>query len=265
MDPLIVDIYEDDLNGKPDIAKLVAAGPPWHGLALKASEGLYYPSNSPHGHRSPEWFNLNWKATRDLAIDHVAPSSSRYGFDWFRIAYHYLIINHDPVAQANRFLHVVDQAGGWDVGDFLPMVDVEAVGNPAKATAAQVIDAVSRFAERITTVHGRAPMLYGSSYMADRGITSTMGCQALLLPAWTETLPPWRFQRIGWELVKQPSSRPTVWGWQYCGDGVAQLKGYPRKCPMGVTDISAVIIAGGGQAAIEWTRSRCWRPPAGCR
>lgn len=258
LDPLIVDIYEDDLNGKPDIAKLVAAGPPWHGLALKASEGMYYPSNSPVGHRSPEWFKTCWKATRDLAHD-------RYGKDWFRIAYHYAIISQDPVAQANRFLHIVDEAGGWDVGDFLPMVDVEATGNPVNATKGQTIDWVSRFAERITTVHGRAPMLYGSTYMTERGITSTMGCQALLLPAWTERLPPWRYQRIGWDLVKQPSTKPTLWGWQYCGDGVAALKGYPRVCPMGVTDISAVLVAGGGQAALDWTRSRCWRPPAGCR
>ena len=69
MDPLCVDIYEDDLGGHPDIAKLVAAGPPWHVLAMKASEGLYYPNPNAFGPRSIEWFRRVWNQARDLAGD----------------------------------------------------------------------------------------------------------------------------------------------------------------------------------------------------
>lgn len=39
---LIVDLYEGDLGGKPDWAKLAAPGPPWHGAIVKVSEGLDY-------------------------------------------------------------------------------------------------------------------------------------------------------------------------------------------------------------------------------
>jgi GH25 family lysozyme M1 (1,4-beta-N-acetylmuramidase) len=246
MDPLICDLYEGDLNGRPDIAKLVAAGPPWHGIILKATEGTYYPA------RSATWFSNNWRLARSAA-------AYRYGVDWFRSAYHYLRIDQDPIAQANSFLYLVDKAGGWGDGDFVPMVDVEGTGNPVNATKQRVIDVVSAYAERILDAHGRRPGLYGGTYLVERGVTSNCGCQVLWFPRYTPSLPAWTYQRIGWRLSNQV---PTLWGWQYCGDGDSRLAGYPKTSPMGPCDVTAVVVAGGGQSALDWTRAHCWRPPS---
>jgi GH25 family lysozyme M1 (1,4-beta-N-acetylmuramidase) len=235
IDPLLIDIYEYDLDGKPDIAKLVSAGLPWCGMILKATEGTYY--------NGGVWLQTYWPLACSLA-------GARYGSTWFRGAYHYVNIGECGVAQADYFLCHVQRVGGWGIGDLWPILDVEGSGQPANATKQQIIDVVSACATRILASTGRAPMLYGGSYLRDFGITDHMGCQALWIPRWTSTLPAEAYLSMGWTLA-------DTWGWQYCGDGTAYLAGYPHMSPIGPTDITAIIIHGGGdpQAEIAWTRT----------
>ena len=153
VDPLIVDCYEGDLGGKPDWAKLIAAGPPWHGAIIKASEGLEYHST---------WFREQWPKLRELAGD-------RYGVDWFRGAYHYARVAEDPIKQAHVFLGQVEQAGGWDAGDLWPMVDVESSNNPLVSTRSQLEAWISTYAAEILLATGRRPTLYGNIYLWQSG------------------------------------------------------------------------------------------------
>lgn len=231
--PLIVDTYAGDLDGKTDIGKLIAAGPPWHGWMGKATQGTYY--------HDAKWFNPNWQRARALAGD-------RYGNDWFRAAYHYLDLRVDPIAQADFFLRSIEDAGGWGPGDLWPCVDVERAGQRANIGAQQVIDAVSKWTYAVREKTGRKVVLYGGSYLRELGIQDHMGCSALWVARYTATLPVGTYASIGWALDE-------LFGWQYCGDGTASLKGYPAVSPIGKVDISAVTIAGGNDAALRWIRN----------
>lgn len=239
-DPLFVDIYAGDLNGKPDIAKLVNAGPPWHGLILKATQGLYYPGSL----KTRQWFLNNWPLARSLAKD-------RYGVNWFRGAYHYLSIAQDAKKQAEFYLQMIQMAGGWGKGDLWPIVDVEDSDNPKDASEQQVIDSVSTWAETIKKNTGRSCVLYGRSYIKDRNITSHMGCDYLWVARYASKLPAETYKDIGWTLDK-------LMAWQYCGDGESYLAGYPKMSPIGATDISAVTIAGGGTKALEYLKKNLY-------
>lgn len=230
--PLIVDLYAGDLDGTPDIGALVAAGPPWHGIILKATEGTGYTGGS--------WFQTNWPAARDLAGD-------RYCVDWFRGAYHYVRFNQPAADQVDLFLSVVDRAGGWGGGDFWPILDVEHANN-GDPSADQIVTCVSEMSELLRIKTGRDVTLYGGSLLYDKGITDHMGCSRLWIARYTPTLPAIVYQRIGWAL-------DDLLMWQYDGDGEGYLAGYPAISPIGKTDISALTIAGGGEAALEYLRS----------
>lgn len=222
VDPLLVDVYAGD--GPKDWAALAAAGPPWHGAILKATQGTYY--------RDMAWFQPNWRAIRSVGGD-------RYGVDWFRGAYHYLDVRQDGAAQADAFQIEIETAGGWGPGDIWPMVDVERAGQREVTSTQQVIDCVSAFTERIRKHTGRDTMLYGGSWLADLAITSHMGCSWLAIARYTPTLPMHVYQRIGWD-------REHLALWQYCGDGAGYLAGYPREAPgCGKVDISALVLPGG--------------------
>jgi len=236
-DPLIVDLYAGDLNGKPNIGALVAAGPPWHGLILKATEGTGYDGGS--------WFQTCWAQARDLAAD-------RYAVDWFRGAYHYVRFSQSPEKQVDLYLHTIDRAGGWGPGDFWPVLDVENVNN-AGASAAQIVDCVSAMAESLRVRLGRDVTLYGGSLLYDNAITDHMGCSRLWTARYAATLPSIVYERIGWQ-------RQDLLMWQYCGDGEAYLANYPATSPIGKTDISALTIAGGGAAALDCLREQFAAP-----
>ncbi len=95
-------------------------------------------------------------------------------------------------------------------------------------------------------------MLYGGSLMYDLGITSRMGCGTLCFPRYTPTLPAYTYERIGWKLS---TARPTLWGWQACGDGEVYVDGYPKTTPLGKVDYTIIVAGGGGQASLDWTRN----------
>jgi GH25 family lysozyme M1 (1,4-beta-N-acetylmuramidase) len=239
VDPLIVDCFAYDLNGKPKWDVLAALGPPWHGAIIKATQGRWY---------SPGWFDDNWKALRTIAGD-------RYGVDWFRGAYHFLEFASDGTAQADLYLRTVTRAGGWDVGDFWPIVDVELGNDGSKpgskrnanqdATRQQIIDCTTAFAEKCTAETGRKVVLYGNGAMRERNIHDKMGCSYIWPARYTSTLPHEVYERAGFTLA-------DLLLWQYDGDGDEHLPEYPGEPPgFGKVDISVLVHEGG----IDWLRS----------
>lgn len=237
MQPLFVDVYAGDVHGDPDWGKLALAGAPWHGAIIKATEGDYY---------APTWFDLNWQKLRATVPPH------RYGYDWFRGAYHFLKFNIDGRKQADLYLKTIERAGGMcGVGDLFPMVDVEMGGERNSnrlASRAQVEDCTTSFAHRVKSVTGRDVVLYGSGAMRDLKITSKIGCTYLWFPRWTDKLPMSAYNRIGWKL-------DDLLLWQYCGDGVKFLNGYPNAAPgFGRIDISVFVKKGG----LDWLRENLW-------
>lgn len=232
-DPLLVDAYAGD--GPKDWTTLAAAGLPWAGAWIKATQGVTYNGGT--------WFRTNWTAVR-LAGERAG----RYGESWFRGCYHYLNAGLDGDAQATYYLKTVEAAGGWAKGDLWPIVDVERADQTVTLSRSRVIDCVSIFTDRIRKELGRSTMLYGGSWLAELGITSHMGCEWLAVARYTPTLPRMVYERIGWPLEKLVL-------WQYCGDGFGQLARYPREAPgCGKVDISAVVLAGGLTAL----RSHLW-------
>jgi GH25 family lysozyme M1 (1,4-beta-N-acetylmuramidase) len=145
----------------------------------------------------------------------------------------------------------VDAAGGWDSGDLWPIVDVELGGernSNRQATASQVIDCTTAFAQRVTLVTGREVMLYGNGAMRDLSITDRMGCCWLWCPRYTPTLPAMIYERAGW-------TAEQLVLWQYAGDGTGFLAGYPTATPDGKKiDHNALVLKGG----VARLRSMLW-------
>lgn len=241
---LFVDLYRGDLNGTPDWNVLMNT-PKFYGAILKATQGSKGYTNDRG------WFKKNWPLIKDMAPE-------KYGLSWFRGAYLFLNLWDDGAAQADNYLEIVDDAGGWDKGDIFPIIDVE-LGNDGSngrpknrnqdASTQQIIDCTTTCAERIKEVTGRNVILYGRGAMRDRNITSKMGCDAVWNPSYTANmvrngLEAWRLEDIVL--------------WQYCGDGVAAIseEKLPRSIPdFGKPDIS-VYIEGANKPSFEKMRER---------
>jgi hypothetical protein len=162
----------------------------------------------------------------------------------------FLNFDQDGAAQADFYLDTIDAAGGFDVGDIIPIVDVE-LGNDGKpdsnghvrprnsnwdASGQQIIDCTSAFAERAKKRFGMEVMLYGNGAMRDKSIGDRMSCAWLWIPRYTATLPPKMYERAG-------SSLDRVAMWQYCGDGEAALPDCPTEVEnFGKVDISVVLF-----------------------
>ncbi len=221
IDPLIVDAYEGD--GRKDWDVLAAAGAPWSGVILKATQGTYY--------NGGYWFAGNWPA--------VARAGANHGRElWQRWAYHYLDIRQDGAEQAQFFVRTVHAAGGLMSTDMV-MVDVERAGQRAGISVGQVIDCVQTFVAEIGRLTGHAVVLYGGSWLADMYISVRMGCRYLAIARYTAMLPEFAYRRIGWD-------RESLALWQYCGDGESHLANYPNAAPgCGKIDISALVLPGG--------------------
>jgi len=230
---LLVDVYSGDLNGKPAWDAVVAA-PHFIGGIIKATEGTTF---------GPDWFKVNWAKLKEVAPD-------RYGTSWFRGAYHFLKFNQSGTDQADFYLKKIQEAGGFDFGDIIPIVDVElgGEGKPNEsgqiigrnsnhdASAQQIIDCTSEWASRVRDVTGQQIMLYGNGAMRDKGISDRMNCNWLWIPRYTATLPALMYTRAGWDLE-------SVAMWQYCGDGTASLPNYPNEVTgFGKVDISVVLF-----------------------
>lgn len=241
----IPDVYQFDGVGPSDVAKIVAAGYPWAGIILQASNGITAAST---------WFPAMWKAA-----GRTGAAGSRYGVDWLRAAYHFFLCNHDPIAQADLLLSTVDAAGGWDDGDLWPAVDIEAAaGNPAVGSpgAAGIVEAgLEAFSHRILTKIGKRPILYAGSYTRDLGIRSRMGCSLLWIPEWDAELNQALIIAMGWDL-------DSTLFWQVTGNAPAKVPNYPKTTPIGLQDYSVMIRANLPYAqGLAWTRSHTGSRP----
>ena len=170
---LLVDVYAGDIGGKPQWDAVVAA-PNFIGGIIKATQGTNY---------APDWFDTNWAKIREAGGD-------RYCQDWFRGAYHFLNLQEDGAAQADYYLAKIDKAGGFGPGDIIPIVDVELGGegtqgadgqihnrNPNQdASAQQIIDCTTAWANKVREATGQQIMLYGNGAMRDKSINDRMGC-----------------------------------------------------------------------------------------
>lgn len=234
IDPLIVDAYAGDFErGIMDWHELAAAGPPWSGVIIKATQGTYY--------NGGKWFRDQWPAVRYAGT--VAGRSR-----WVRGAYHYFDVRIDGARQADYFVDTIGGAGGM-VHDDVLMVDVERANQRGGTVMMDVVNGVTKFTSQVAALTGHACVLYGGSWLRDLGITSRMGCKFLAVARYAATLPNFVYERIGWK-------RESLAMWQYCGvDGAGRslsfLPGYPSEAPgCGPCDISALVLPGGIEALI---------------
>lgn len=241
IDPLLVDLYPFDVNGEPVVNKLVAAGPPWHGVTLKATEGLYYPNpKNPNRAYNGQWFKTYWPIAKSAG-------GARYGVDWFRNAYHYARIDQDPVKQAAFHLQVVANAGGWGRGDMWSEIDVEQAENPVNPGHKVLEDWIIKYANEVYRQTKRPTLLYGGSYLRDNKVRFEVigkACPVIIVAFYGATLPPHIYTDIGYSYPN------TLFGWQYRSTenqpGIPA--GYPNYSPLSSSipvDITAVTIAGG--------------------
>jgi GH25 family lysozyme M1 (1,4-beta-N-acetylmuramidase) len=238
LNPLIVDLFAGD--GITNLAALAAAGWPWGGVLLKATQGVYYPTQP----KTREWFLKMWPHAQEVG-------GVMFGKRWFRSAYHYHDFNHpNDEAQAEFFLKFIEDAGGAAAGDFPYVLDVEGSGNPTKPGKARIEDGCSKFAEVIERETGRKPILYGNIYLWENGVDfNNTGCQSLIVARYTSTLPANVYQRIHCPYEK-------LWGWQYAGTGPETPVpfNYPDITPLSSTkklDITAMTIYGSGPQALD--------------
>jgi hypothetical protein len=206
---LLVDLYPGDEGPAPPF-DVLARTPGFFGVIIKATQG------TSDWYNDSGWFKRNWPRVKDAGGD-------RYGTTWLRGAYHFLNFWQDGAKQADAYLTAVDHAGGWGEGDILPIVDVEQGGerNPnRKATAQQVEDCTTAWAEAVKERTGRRICLYGRGAMRELGINSKMGCDVVWNPAYTAIMvtnglfPAWTLDDIAL--------------WQYCGDGDAAFAKLPH-------------------------------------
>jgi hypothetical protein len=238
---LIADQYPLDSGPRPPWGKLVATAG-FCGVILKAWEGTHYNDRG--------WFKANWSAVRDVGGD-------RYGVSWFRGAYLFLRFAASGADQADAYLAAVDQAGGWDRGDIIPIIDVELgdQANPvnlnAKATPQQTVDCTTQCASRIRAATGKCVMLYGRGAMRDRSITSHMGCEVAWNPSYTAQMATNGLQ--SWPLE-------DIVLWQYCGDNVSAVANPPHAVSgFNKIDIS-VYVKGAQKPTLEMVRDRLLSP-----
>lgn len=234
-DPLLIDLYSGD--GLFHLDRLHDAGLPWFGAIGKATQGIRF--------RYDDWFGWFWKTMHGL---------SRYGSDFARGAYHYLEFGPSGRSQADAFLAAIDRAGGWGRGDLWPVVDVERGGQDQhELTRSIVEDTTHEFVGRVREVCGRPTILYGGELVRSLGITSRMGCDLVHVARYSKELPRATYEDMGFSLEQ-------LFAWQGVGvEGggkVAAQWELPITTPGGHADISAVTVAGGGDAAIAFVRER---------
>lgn len=223
-DSLLIDVYQGD--HVVDWPVFCAAGAPWIGAILKATQGTYY---------RPPWYAETRRAFLEAA-------GARHGDALFDGAYHYLDLAIDGAAQADYFMRAVELAGGEKFGTLWAMVDVERGGqrirNPSRAL---VEDRVTTFAARYHQLSGRLPTLYGGELLRAVGVTTRLGCGRSAIALYWRTLPAAVVAQTGTDLAH-------LMLWQYQGtEAPSGPDGYPRKVPgcTGSVDIDALVLPGG--------------------
>jgi len=227
-----VDLAQEDSVTAAQVTQLQQEGPPWTGVSMQCSNGLY---------TYADWFGAVWKAAGPG--DH----NPNYGRSTFRMAYHYFVcvspgstaeeVAANGVKQANIACDAVAAAGGWATGDLAMGVDIENGEQPEGLTATDVTGGVTAFADQVLARTGRRPILYGGSLIRALGITSRMGCAYYWFPEWSPELDWTLVQRAGWD-------EASTLLWQDVGDGSPTAPpGYSHITPIGGNlDISTMVL-----------------------
>jgi hypothetical protein len=206
---LLVDLYPGDEGPHPPWDVLVNS-PLFVGAIIKASQGV------SGWYNDQGWFKTNWPALREAG-------GARSGTTWLRGAYHFLNFWQSGEDQADFYLACLEEVGGLQLDDIIPIVDVErgSERNPnQRASSQEVIDCTTAWVEKVKERTGRRVCLYGRGAMRDLNITSKMGCDVVWNPSYTSRMvtngliPPWTLDEIGL--------------WQYCGDGDAAFDKLPK-------------------------------------
>ena len=175
-----------------------------HRLAVaKATEGLTWRSKV---------FPARWKAMQDAGLVRGAyhfarPQPGRSGRD-----------------EAEFFLSVVDDAGGFRPGDLRPVLDLEAYG-PTPLGAAQTLRWAHEFAREVKEHVGRLPIIYTGAFWRDAmgNPDSGLGCHLWLAAYVNDPTPfvPRAWRATGWSI------------WQHTSSGTCP--GIPGRCDLNVT------------------------------
>lgn len=236
LDPLAVDLYADDLNGKPDLNAIAKAGYPWCVLSMKVSQGMYYSSGN--------WLKTYWTMAKTCW-------GTRYGDSGFRQAYHYGdLTGRSSVKQQYDFFGAqVKAAGGWDDGDLPIGLDIEQASNPTGIGKAKLEDFMNAFDALALADTGQHCIVYGGSYLRENNAHVPAGC-APWVALYGDTLPSHVVTDLG------VASVYDAFGWQYSGtDPQTKFpKGYPTVSPAGHTDLTEIFIRGGKDNAMQWMR-----------
>ena len=160
----------------------------WDFAIAKASEGVTFVESQ---------FATNWPAMKAAGVVRGA-----YCFFHPR--------PDDPAQEADFFVQTVNQAGGFEPGDFAAL-DLETLDN---ATAAQVAADALTFLERVKADTGITPIIYTSPRVFDSLLGSPTGFSGY--PLWDVTWnggPP--------NCPNIPASWPGWAFWQYAGDSIS--------------------------------------------
>lgn len=237
-DNLAVDLYEGD--GNYNLEALGAAGLPWALVMLKVSQGNYYTSGA--------WLKNMWTRAGTCWGD-------RFGKTGFRVPYHYLDCAIDGGLQGNYFLEQLASNGGFLTGVPFLVMDLERGGQRRPFSKDQIVTCAKAFVDYVHQTTGKIVVCYGGEYLRDNKITiEEVDCAFSWVADYDAVLAPSVYQSVG------SSAMHTIW--QYCGVESANnvdvhLKGYPWTTPAGPADISALILNGGGDAALSMLASWC--------
>jgi GH25 family lysozyme M1 (1,4-beta-N-acetylmuramidase) len=255
---IIPDTYPKDFKGDPPfnvLPGLTVDGKEVVGCVVKASEGIGW------GAANEAWFKRAWAKVREVAGD-------RYGVDFFRGCYHFLLFSVDPVKQADYFCDLIDAAGGWGPGDLMPWVDAEEGGqgswvpqkletitDPAlrKRLADDVANHLTAYIQRFKQRTGLRIAIYGRGIFRDLQMTDCkFGSDSAVNPAYTVTLP--KMEKYGVPL-------DDISLWQLSGDDGPANPGFPKSMPGWGTHDYSVYIDGARKTTLKTLRERCLARP----
>lgn len=168
--------------------------------------------------------------------------------DWGVGAIHYWRAEDDGIAQAEAFVRVYERAGVQRGAAFWPAIDIERADQPANLSKARLEDA-ARCAEKIAAELGCKVICYGGALIRDLGVTSRLGCELEWVADYGARLLRAEYESIGFSLDK-------LFGWQGVGvEGHGKVDGawaLAKTTPIGDADLSALTIAGGGEAGLAY-------------
>lgn len=222
----------------PDQAVAEAGGVrAYHGVIIKATQGTRYLQSAL------AWFREQWPA-----IAKAREGAGRDRGDFMRGCYHYLMFTQDGAAQAEYYARTVERAGGWQVGDIRPIVDIEFGGPSASnrtASRQQVIDCAWSFSAAIKRITGHRPILYGGSALASLRIKDRLGCQGLWPAAYTRSLKAAEATSIGW-------TPDEIVMWQYTdGTKGSAVTRRGTRLPIGIPPTISGARAGAGVLPLD--------------